>query len=240
MLGSQVEVLVDRYLYARNLVCRSGFENELRWQETRQTSCVSESIFLREAAWVVLNAGMRESVIRNLFQSFSVAFLNWSRASCIVENRERCTDNALNVFANRRKVGAIVEIAGRVSELGISEVQRRLRQEGIAFVSQFPFMGPATSRHLAKNLGVDVAKPDRHLCRIASAAGFVDPQSLCQVISDYVPDRIAVVDIVLWRFSTLVPSYQETFRLSCKEIKDSQCDLASWANRPFNRGFDRA
>ena len=62
-------------------------------------------------------------------------------------------------------------------------------------------LGPITSHHLAKNLGLQAAKSDRHLQRIADALGFGGVTETCQVLSEYSGDPISVVDIVLWRFA---------------------------------------
>jgi len=72
----------------------------------------------------------------------------------------------------------------------------------------FDYIGPVTCFHLAKNLGVDVVKHDRHLVRYASYMGFRDATELCEMISRITGDRVAVVDLVLWRFATLMPAYE--------------------------------
>jgi hypothetical protein len=60
-----------------------------------------------------------------------------------------------------------------------------------------------TARHLAKNIGLKVCKPDRHLCRLAIFLGEDSPESLCGRIGQIVAERIDVVDSVLWRFAIL-------------------------------------
>ena len=56
-----------------------------------------------------------------------------------------------------------------------------------------------------KNLGFDVVKPDRHLLRLASSLGFDSPEELCAEIAYEFGEPAAVVDIVLWRYCTLLP-----------------------------------
>ena len=60
---------------------------------------------------------------------------------------------------------------------------------------------------MAKNIGIQVAKPDRHLVRMAKAAGYSDVQLFCRTISQLSGDSIPVVDIVLWRFATIEKDY---------------------------------
>jgi hypothetical protein len=68
---------------------------------------------------------------------------------------------------------------------------------------KLPFIGPVTRYHLAKNLGIDVVKPDRHLTRLATTLGFRSAENMCTVIGRAVGEPAAVVDIVLWRYCSL-------------------------------------
>jgi len=43
----------------------------------------------------------------------------------------------------------------------------RVLDEPHAFLMSLPYVGAVTWRHLAKNLGLPVAKADRHLVRLA-------------------------------------------------------------------------
>jgi hypothetical protein len=70
--------------------------------------------------------------------------------------------------------------------------------------------------HLAKNLGLPVAKPDRHLVRIAGAAGYPNVDALCKDISEITQHPPSVVDVVLWRFATIQPSYLDSFTLAAQ------------------------
>ncbi len=79
----------------------------------------------------------------------------------------------------------------------------------IIYLGSLPFIGDITKYHLARNLGIDVAKPDRHLTRLAKIFHYDDVQEMCKYLSDKTGDRIGTVDVVLWRYCTLVPSYFE-------------------------------
>lgn len=205
--------LVSGYLSAKEWVIRTGFAPEIDWQADRTLGSVSESDFLREAAWVVLSSGMRELVVRQRFPAISVAFLHWESSRAIVAEGERCLEAGLQSFRHRPKLQAIRAIAEVVAEAGIDSVKSRLAREGIRFLQQFPFIGPVTAFHLAKNLGIDVVKPDRHLCRLAIAAGYSDPATLCADIAAVVGDRLAVIDLVLWRFATIKSDYCSLFQV---------------------------
>lgn len=61
-------------------------------------------------------------------------------------------------------------------------------KDKILFCESLPWIGPITKYHLAKNLGVDCIKPDRHLVRIAKNNGFKDPFEMCEYISETIED----------------------------------------------------
>lgn len=207
------EKLVDCYLKAKETIINKGFAEEIDWQNDIQFNQINESSFLREAAWVVLSSGMKESVIRKKFPTISSAFYYWRSSNRIVQNRDKCKIRALKVFNHENKINAIISIAIEISTYGFDSIKNRIKNKGIKFIQTLPYMGPATSYHLAKNIGLDVMKPDRHLLRITSVTGYNNPQQLCKDISLYVGDRVSVVDIVMWRFATLEPNYIKHFEV---------------------------
>jgi hypothetical protein len=209
--SDRMEALAHGYLDAKAILVRSGFVDEIDWQESRCSADVTERELLSEAAWVVLNSGMRESVVRGLFPRIGVAFYEFRSASLIVLRASACRRKARRVFDHPAKIGAIIEFARMTDQLGMSVLMDRLRAEGPEFLCSLPFFGPATSRHLGKSLGLDIAKPDRHLSRLAKATGFTDAQGLCEALASITGDRVAVIDLVLWRYATIEPNYVRTF-----------------------------
>ncbi len=83
--------------------------------------------------------------------------------------------------------------------------------KGVDFLKTLDFIGPITCYHLAKNIGLDVVKPDRHLVRITEATKFANPHDLCSLIAEMTGDKITVVDLVLWRYATLNDQYVSIF-----------------------------
>lgn len=203
--------LLNAYLTAKDAVVARGFAWEIDWQAERRLDRVNESEFLRECGWTVLSSGFRESVVRRCFGAISEAFLHWHSAEVIRANRESCRRTALGAFRNERKIDAILNIACFVADCGFESILRRIRQEDVRFLQTLPHIGPVTAFHLAKNLGLPVVKPDRHLRRIASAAGLGSPRELCELISEWLGEPIQVVDVVLWRYATLSSDYLSMF-----------------------------
>jgi hypothetical protein len=199
--------LAGAYLLAKEEVILAGFAAEIDWQESRCIATVSETEFLREAAWVVLSVGMRETVIRKIFTPFSIAFQSWESAEAISLNRSECCRAALEVFRHRPKVEAIAHICEEVARRGFEATKSSLISDEGVFLRSLPYMGAASFRHLAKNLGLPFAKPDRHLNRIAAVFRYDSSEALCTRLSRFLEEPVQVIDVVLWRFATLRPQY---------------------------------
>ena len=205
--------LASAYLTAKQTVTNMGYSHEIDWQDSLIFSNIAESDFLRESAWVILSSGMREIVIRKKFPDISLAFFQWKSARKISLHRNRCRINALRFFNHRRKIDAIIHIAIHVWQKGFCVVKESIQNEGISYVMHLPYMGPATAYHLLKNIGMQVAKPDRHLTRIANVLGYHSPHLMALDIARTIGEKVTVVDLVLWRYATLHSDYLETFSL---------------------------
>jgi hypothetical protein len=212
-LGVEIKPLEPRqlawlYMTAKERVIEAGFADEIDWQEEVTFDDLDEPTFLRESAWVVLSAGFRETIVRRRFREVSRAFFNWSSADLIMTKRETCRSDALVAFGNHRKIDAILGIVERVAAEGIGTIRKEIGSRGIEFIRELPFMGPTTACHLAKNLGVVLVKPDRHLTRIALKTGYKSAERMCRTIAEVVGDSLSVIDIVIWRYATIVGSLE--------------------------------
>jgi hypothetical protein len=202
------------YYVAKQALLRQGYAAELDWQYGVSIMDLNEHEFLREAAWVILSSGMSERVIRSKFGDISRAFLDWTSAELIVANASDCKAEAFYYFGHESKLDAVIEIASHVNQEGFPSVVKSVIERGIDYLQQFAFIGPATSYHLAKNIGLPVAKPDRHLTRIADKLGYQCVQQLCADIALATEEPIPIVDLVLWRFSAQHPRYVNRFARS--------------------------
>src|SRR5207247_7019143 len=155
---------------------------------TRAAAGFSDPDLLREAAWVVLSAGMRESVIRSRFPAIATSFLHWRAAAHIVHSAESCFCSALQHFGHELKIRAICTVAELVNDKGFKTLVEEIQADPFSALQQFPFIGPITCFHLAKNLGIPVAKPDRHVSRLAECCGYSDNQAFCTDIAHLTGD----------------------------------------------------
>jgi hypothetical protein len=112
-----------------------------------------------------------------------------------------CRSTALTAFNNQKKIDAILMLARRIVNTGFDQLKASIHEDPIQLLRTFPYIGPVTAWHLAKNLGFDVAKPDRHLRRISEGLGYIDVHHLCDYLAQITGDEKRVIDIVLWRYA---------------------------------------
>jgi hypothetical protein len=199
---------IIRYYYrAKECVYENGYYTEIYWQERQNPDTISLQKYYSEYAWVVLSSGMKESVIRNKFYAITNLFKNWNDPFSIVSNRKYIKEHALQLFNNLLKINALIYMGEYLSTNCFKDELANIRLKGFKYLEQFPFLGPATSLHFAKNLGFIVSKPDRHLNRISNKFGFEDSLAFCRAISQFTGEKESVIDIVLWRFATLNKNY---------------------------------
>lgn len=173
---------LEWYLKLRARVRELGYKHEIDWAQAVQP--VSDPhTFWSEFAWVVLNSGMKNQVAAGI----------WNRVRPVVVSG----GSAHSVFGHKGKADAIDHVWKNRHWL----LQQYLAAtDKIAFLRALPWIGPITCWHLAKNYGFDVAKPDRHLVRIAGEEG---TQAMCERLARESGDRIATVDLVIWRAANL-------------------------------------
>ena len=173
---------------------------EVDWHRASKFDCFSESDLLRETAWVVLCSGFRESIVKARFGYISLCFCDWESARVIVEAEPHCRITAKSAFGSEKKLSAIADVAYHIDKEGFALVKSAIEKDPITELQRFPQIGPITAYHLAKNLGLDVVKPDRHLARVSALLGFESPLEFCVAISRETGELKRVVDIVVWRY----------------------------------------
>ncbi|HEV8286869.1 MAG TPA: hypothetical protein VGQ09_21315 [Chitinophagaceae bacterium] len=197
-----------RYYYnAKQTVYNNGYFHEIYWHEKIDIKNISNQVFLSEYAWVVLSSGMKESIIKNKFSLLSQVFYNWSDTLLIHKKQRELKIKALKVFNHSAKISALFFMAEYLNYNCVSVEIKKIKELGFEYLERFPFLGPATSLHFAKNLGFIISKPDRHLLRISKKFGYNCPFSFCKEIAKETGEKESVIDIVLWRYATLNKNY---------------------------------
>ena len=172
------------FLNLRQEVINAGYGDEIVWQEGL-TPTNREGIFFREYMWVVLSSGMKNQIARLIEERIYQAWAEGKSTS--------------SAFRHKGKVAAIEKVRGNKARYFFDYLQAGNKLD---YLETLPYIGQITKYHLAKNLGEDVVKPDRHLVRIAEQYG-TTPLKLCQNLAKEVGYRLVTVDLIIWRAANL-------------------------------------
>lgn len=154
--------------------------DDVNWAESLAAP-THEDDFARDVIFVICNSGMKYTVAWGIYQ----------RCIAALEANE---DVGL-AFRHPGKSKAIAKVwADRV---GLYQAYLQTRDQ-LAFLAELPWIGQITKYHLAKNFGLDFAKPDLHLQRLADLEGCT-VQALCERLAAETGYRVATVDTILWR-----------------------------------------
>jgi hypothetical protein len=197
------------YFIAKDYVIQKGYSYEIDWQEQVNIQDLTAQSFLKEYSWVVLASGLSDKVVSRVFPKIKIILKNWIDLEYIATNCDELEKSLLNVFNNKLKIKALLDTSLIVYFKGFDKIKSEIQKKGITYLKSFSFIGETTCFHIAKNIGLAFAKPDRHLLRISNKIGFDSPHVLCELISEYVAEKISVVDLVLWRYATLDKSYEK-------------------------------
>lgn len=173
------------YLELKARLAEAGFAEEFDWAEDVGAPESAEA-FVCEYVFVVCNSGMKATIARPIFERV------WERL--------QAGGSASDVFGHAGKCAGIDEV-WRDRDWWWSEFKRiEGHPQGmiLEWFQNLPWIGPITKFHLARNLGLDFCKPDRHLVRIAESGGET-PEVMCRRIANETGDRIGAVDAVIWR-----------------------------------------
>lgn len=173
-------ITITRFRRIEQAVRQAGYGEDIQWSETIDQPTSPEQ-FAEAAIYVICNSGMAFTVAASIVEKCYEAV----RAGAAVSA----------VFGHPGKAAAIEHVwYGRVA-LYAAYIDA---DDKLEFCQSLPWIGPVTKFHLAKDLGVDVAKPDVHLVRLARAEQTTVAR-MCARLARLTGYRIATVDTVLWR-----------------------------------------
>jgi hypothetical protein len=176
----------DQYLYFKEKLLQHGYEEEIIWAET--VGVPKDALtFFQEYAWVVLNSGMKNQVAEGIWKRLQPHLISGGKV--------------FDVFKHPGKAKAIQQVWENREDYYF-HFKHLPEDSRLPWLQSLPWIGPITKFHLAKNYGMDVCKPDRHLVRIAAKCEMT-PEELCSSLALVTGDRIGVVDLVIWRAANL-------------------------------------
>lgn len=172
------------YLKLKSELINRGYKGEIEWAENLEL-CNSAIDFFAKYMWVVISSGLKNQVARIIYDRIVVAMKQGKRPSEVFKHLGK-TKAIESLFKNKdREFKAYQETSDKLS-----------------FLETLPWIGKITKYHLARNLGLDFCKPDRHLVRIAKTYN-TTPDVLCKRLARETGDRIGTVDLVIWRAANL-------------------------------------
>jgi len=190
--------IMEFYNQAKQDIIQKGYKNEIEIVENRTLNEITSGQFFWEYTYVVLNAGMKNQVAEKMYQRFASKGIDTVKHPGKKKAIEYAMKNYKRWFRELKKLDSTID--------------------KLVFLKSLPWIGDVTKYHLARNLGIDVAKPDRHMVRLANSFGYdSDVMCMCNDISKKVGDRIGTVDVVLWRYCNLNPDYRS--KLILKGLK---------------------
>ncbi|WP_162815066.1 hypothetical protein [Erythrobacter aureus] len=155
-------------------------KGDIEWAENCRAPMHPDA-FAREAIFVICNSGMKHTIAQTIFLKCMQAL--------------EAGDSAGTVFGHKGKSAAIDKIWAERVELYDAY---HISYDKLEYCRNLPWIGGITCYHLAKNFGVDCAKPDVHLNRLADRHA-TTAHDLCEHISNATGYRINTVDTLLWR-----------------------------------------
>jgi len=197
--------------------CVEGGANLEYWRNLPRPADISEKFFFSELTWCIYNAGMKETLIRQKWPALTDAFHDFD-ADMIVSNFSQVWAVALKVFNHPGKCDAVINSAiNIIKDRPINEKMASMTEdEALKYFQSYPYIGRVTRYHIARNVGFDVVKPDRHLVRIAEFLKYQTPDALVQEIANLTGERKGFIDYIIWQWlSWQGQSAYETLKLYC-------------------------
>lgn len=166
-----------------DLMILCGYGSDITWAETIAPPATAEA-FAEEVIFVICNSGMKNTVARMIYGKVM---------PCVASRR-----SAFHVFKHRGKANAIDRIWRHRVRLWREFMAISTDEGRLGWLRELPWIGDITKYHLAKNFGMQVAKPDVHLQRLSRLFG-QSAQDLCHSLSKRAGLKLATIDTLLWR-----------------------------------------
>jgi len=154
--------------------------------------------FICEYVFAVYVSGFRYSVIQGRMDSFRKVFYDWNLEK-ILRYENEVKIGARKLVNNRNKINGIIRGLKILEKLDFDIFKGDVMKD-INTLKMFPYVGNIIKYQLARNLGYDVIKPDKHIVRIAEKYG-LDPFEMCSMISKITQYKVHTVDSILWRYA---------------------------------------
>lgn len=153
--------------------------------------------FLRDYLHVIFVSGFRNSVVEEHFDTIVKRFhnLDLDRIAAM-----KSIDAKTLPIRNQRKADAFLKGCKLIHAEGWEAFKQRMREHGRIVLKELPYMGPATSRHLATAIGLeDTEKPDTWMKQCATACSATVEEMVTFLSREHELTR-QQVDAFLWQY----------------------------------------
>jgi len=218
--------LISLYNDALKRVVARGWDDEVQYFRQLTFEKVDGRFFFREYVFCVYVAGWSWSNVDLRWNRLEKCFRKWDYKQ-VSSNSAQVRDEALTIINHEKKTDAILQCATKLSSWGWARFRDWLQGYSLLVPPrQLGYIGPAVRYHLARNIGADVAKPDRYMLNLAAKNGYppTDPgvQQFAKRISVLTGERVGVVDYVLWR------DYEGSSYIGSPRIECKRTQLKTW------------
>ena len=158
---------------------------------------VDLTTFLKQYLWVIFVSGFRNAVVEKHFAAILSAFHDLHLGKIAAMD---AIDAATLPIAHQRKASAFLKGCKQIHAEGWPTFKARVRERRRAALRELPYMGPATSQHMALSLGIeDTEKADTWLKQCAEACSSTVDEMVSYLSREYRLTRWQV-DGYLWRY----------------------------------------
>jgi hypothetical protein len=195
--------LTKLYQSALTRILQRGWADEVQYFRQLTFDKVDAPFFFAECSFCIYASGFSNYVLNTKWQGLTHAYRNWDYKE-VCRHKDTVTLQALRLIKHKKKVEAILGCAQKLNDWGWPRFARWLQDKNLLLQpGDIPYIGPATRYHLGRNIGANVAKPDRYMLDRAAQHGYARTgdgvNDFASRIAALVGERIGVVDYVLWR-----------------------------------------
>ena len=173
---------------------------------------ITKPEFFRASATTVLGSHYKWTNIEDKMPALTAAFRDWNPRE-VAENSAAVRTAALQIFAHKAKIEGIIENAEIIAgwtDAKFEYIKKELADiedptsAKLFILQQFNFVGPVTVYNFARLIGLDMAKPDIWMERLAERFGYAPGingvTALAFDCHRATGDRIGLIDFALWKF----------------------------------------
>ncbi|MDE0622185.1 MAG: hypothetical protein OXH83_10975 [Bryobacterales bacterium] len=153
--------------------------------------------FLRQYLWVIYVSGFRNAVVEKYIGGLRTAFCDLDLDRIVAMDG---IDAQTLPIRNQRKADAFLRGCRMIHDEGWPAFKERLRSRRREALRELPWMGQATSRHMALALGIeDTEKPDTWIKQCAAKCSGTVDQMVTFLSKEFELTR-QEVDAYLWQY----------------------------------------